>query len=388
MNQIDKMAKEVTRLIGSEENQRRIAVQERLNNLEAVRPVPFNSWNLTVGFPIVVISWCNRLDHPLDLEKIAKESYVIDEALAGELIEFQLRQMVEKFNNVPDDLPISNAIHTNLGLCWMYQESPMGEKYTIDNGTGAFVSEPHIRTEDDIEKLEMPSFRFDNALHEARVSVFQNIIGDGFAVVDDALPRGIGAPFSTANNLAGVLEICEGFITKPQFIHRLMSFVAEAIVNYTAEKAAALGGIQLGTFGCDEVSCDMFSPECYEEFVWPYECRAAEAYDSIYYHSCGNLTPLFGKILEIPNIHRIHVSPWSDMSRAIDVLAGKVVMEKHLDPTVKLDDLSPEEMRSYVKQVTDLGTDYPLDMVVATNTPGGRRYRDVFYEEAASVSVG
>ena len=149
----------------------------------------------------------------------------------------------------------------------------------------------------------------------------------------------------------------------------------------------ALGGERQGTFGCDEVSCDMFSPEAYQEFVWPYECRAASAYASIYYHSCGNLTPIFHKILEIPRIHRVHVSPWSDMETAVRVLGGKVILEKHLDPAVKLGSLSGEQMRAYVREVTDLGTDYPLDMVVSTNTEGGREYRRVFHEEAGAVAA-
>ena len=388
MNQIDTLAREAKQLIDCDEYQRRSTVQKRLSQLETVHPVPFNSWNLTAGFPIVVISWCKRLDRPLDLEVIAKETGVIDEKLARQLIEFQLLQKIEKFNNVPDDTPISNAIHTNLGLCWMYQKGPMGEEYAIDESTGAFVSEPFIKTEDDIDRLQMPHFDFDRSLHEFRIRVFEDIAGDGIVVIDDALPRNIGAPFSTANNLAGVLEILEAFITRPAFVHRLMSFVADAIVSYTGEISEAMGGTRIGTFGCDEVSCDMFSPASYEEFVWPYECRAAAAYDSIYYHSCGNLTPLFERILEIPNIHRVHVSPWSDMSRAVEVLNGKVVMEKHLAPTVNLNELTPDEMRAFVKEVTDFGTDYPLDMVVATNTPGGRLYRSMFYEEAESLYAG
>ena len=388
MDQIDKMAGEVNRLMSCEENRRRAGVQAQLNRLKAVHPTPFNSWNLTAGFPIVVLSWCRRLDHELDIEKIAKKTEDIDETFAHELIEFQLRQKIEKFNNVPDDLPISNAIHSNLGLCWMYQKSPLGEIYAVDESTGAFVSEPFIRSEQDIDRLEIPHFDFDRTLHESRVNVFREIAGEGFVVVDDALPRSIGAPFSTANNLAGVLELLEAFIDRPAFVHKLMDYVADAIIGYTAERRAALGGAQVGTFGCDEVSCDMFSPESYEEFVWPYECRAAAAYDGIYYHSCGNLTPLFEKILEIPNIRRIHVSPWSDMPTAVDVLKDRVVMEKHLAPTVNLNTLSPEDMRAFVRQTTDLGTDYPLDMVVNTNTPGGRRYREAFHAETSAANAG
>jgi hypothetical protein len=65
-------------------------------------------------------------------------------------------------------------------------------------------------------------------------------------------------------------------------------------------------------------------------------------------------------------------------------MAGKVVIEKHLDPTVPLDKMSREEIRAYVKRVTDLGVDYPLDMVVETRSPGARAYREVFLEETST----
>jgi hypothetical protein len=129
----------------------------------------------------------------------------------------------------------------------------------------------------------------------------------------------------------------------------------------------------------------MFAPSLYEEFIFPHECKAAAAYDSIYYHSCGNLTPLYKKIVQVPHIHRIQVSPWSDHATAIRDAGGKVILEKWLDPTVNLDKLSPEEMRPLVKQVTDLGVDYPLDMIVPTNSAGGRLYRELFHEEIGAL---
>ena len=237
MDTIERLAEETKRLMASEENARRTEVQERLNGLEAVHPVPFNSWNLTAGFPIVIIAWCRRLDHELDIEKTARETGRMSRDMAAELIEFQLRQKIEKFRSVPEDVPMSDAIHTNMGLCWMYQKSPLGEKYTIDNNTGAFIPQPVVKDESDLERMQLPRYELEASLHADRVALFQGIVGEGFTIVDDALPRGIGAPFSTANNLAGVLELLEAFVTRPAFVHRLMGFIADAIVSYTGQMA-------------------------------------------------------------------------------------------------------------------------------------------------------
>lgn len=375
------LIREVKSLANSEENQRRQEVQRRLGEKRAVFPTPFNAWAVTDSYPLVILDWQNRLGKRVDAEYIARQTGELTPEYAAEIIEFQLLQKIFKFRHIPEDIPLSTAIHSNLGLCWMYRTGVLGETYLIEESTGAFVPQPIIKSEADLDRLNIPKYEYDRDLHNRRVSIFQDILEGAFPVVDDNLPSGIGAPFSTANNLRGVLEILEDMVERPLLVHRLMDFIAQSTLEYNRQKRDALGGIRMATFGCDEVSCDMLSPAAYEEFILPYELRVAEETDSIYYHSCGNLTPLFRKIVTIPHIQRVHVSPWSRLSVAIEECAGKVVLEKHLHPSVDLDALSPQEIRAQVKEVTDLGVNYALEMVVHTNTPGGRLYREVFYEE-------
>jgi hypothetical protein len=380
-DRIRNLIQQVQSLVDSDENRRRQDVQRHLGQREVVFPTPINSWDITTTFPMMVQEWCRRLDWKLDLEKIGKATGPLTPDFAAELVEFQLLQKIYKFENVPDDLPLSLGINTNLGLCWMYRKGPLGEHYLIEEDTGAFVPVPILKTEADFDKLEMPRFSFDETLHKERVAVYTEIVEGHLPVGDDAMPGGIGAPFSTANNLRGVLEILEDMQERPHLVHRLMEFIADAILSLNQQIQEARGGIRMGTLGCDEVSCDMFSPAAYEEFVFPYECKVAPSFHSLYYHSCGNLTPLYKKIVQIPNVHRVHVSPWSNLEAAIRDAGGKVILEKHLDPTVEWDRLSREEVRVHVRQITDLGLDYPLDLVVETARPGGRLFREVFYEE-------
>jgi hypothetical protein len=381
MDRIKALMKEVKDLMASEENLRRRRVQQRLGRLEAVFPPPINSWDITAGFPIMLLGWCERLGRPLDVHRVSHATGPLTRDYAAELVEFQLLQKIEKFRNTPDDLPMSAGLCTNMGLCWLHRPGALGVRYIVEESTGAFVPDPIVKTEADLDKIELPRFEFDAALHEQRIGVFKEVVDGEFPVGDDNMPGGIGAPFSTANNLRGVLELLEDFVVRPKFVHRLMDFIAEAIL---ASRAARGGGFGMATFGCDEVSCDMFSPAQYEEFIYPYEVKASAAFASIYYHSCGNLTPLFAKIVTIPHVHRVHVSPWSDHKRAIEAIGGKVVLEKHLDPRVEWDKLSREEMRPYVREITDLGLDYPLDLVVETARPGGKLFREVLYEETGA----
>jgi len=415
VGKIEPLIEEVRSLIGSDENQRRQAAQDRLNRKEPVNL--FNDWNFTTGVLGSVLMWRKWLDRNLDVREVGGHTGRISHDFAAEMVEFQLLQKIHKFKNSRDDTPVSPVINTNLGLYALFREGPQGKTRKVDETTGAHVVVPTIKSESDLEAIEKSHVTFDRSLHEERVRAFEEIVGYDFPVVDDELPGYMGSPFGTAYNMRGGLEILTDFRTAPEFVHKLMGCVTRLIVTHNTEARAvwrevtaargeraghdgppvvyedsisgggfSRGGVWMGTVASDEVSCDMFSPADYDEFIHPYEYEVARTFDYGYYHSCGNLTPLFERIVNLPNMHRVHVSPWSDMNKAIEVCAGSVILEKHLDPRVHLERLSRKEMRTYVKKVTDLGTGYPLDMVVPTFTAAGRLYKELFYEETAASS--
>ena len=403
MSGIPRLLKELKGLIKSEENHRRMAALEQLNRKEPV--VTFNGWCLTRGFPGAILPWFGRLGVTFDLECVARETGPVTPDFAAQMIEFQLRQKIWKFQDTPDDTPISPVINSNLALSWLYRPGPFGERFDVVAETGAYVVSPVILEESDLDSIEFPRYAFDRALHEARLTVYNEILGGELVVYDDGLPAKIYAPFGVANNLRGGLELLMDVKERPEFVHRLMRRITEATLGYNAKARdfeAAMwpktgvgvlpedhivpwefsrGGVYMTLLGSDEVSCDMFAPEEYEEFIFPYEREVAATCDHIYYHSCGNLTPLFEKIVQLPNLHRLHVSPWSDMRTAVEAAAGKVIIEKWLDPKVNLDLLSPEAMLESVKKITDLGGGYALEMIVPVQTAGGWRFREMFNEE-------
>jgi len=281
------LVSEVEDLVASDENQRRIDVQTRLNSLEAVHPTPFNAQAGGIGFSIVVLAWSNRLGMEIDIDRVGRMLGEIDPAVAESVVEYELRQKIESFKTAGDDIPISPGISTNLGLTWMYRKSAVGEVYDVIPESGVFVATPILKTEKDFDNLRLEPFDYDKDLNKRRIAAFDEIVDGRLPVTDESIPGQIGAPFQTANNLRGVQEILEDFVERPELVHRLMEFVTESILTHTRARNAALyeGNRMGGVFGCDEVSCDMFSPAMYDEFVYPYECRVAELYSSIYYHS-------------------------------------------------------------------------------------------------------
>lgn len=64
----------------------------------------------------------------------------------------------------------------------------------------------------------------------------------------------------------------------------------------------------------------MVSPNIYEKLIRPTEIELSRFFGGVHYwHSCGNTTPLQKLISGIPNLHMVHVSPWSSLGNAVNV---------------------------------------------------------------------
>jgi hypothetical protein len=80
--------------------------------------------------------------------------------------------------------------------------------------------------------------------------------------------------------------------------------------------------------GDDEVDGNIISPGTYEEFIYPSDQEFCRDHRGIYFHSCGNLTPMLPLIRSLPNLRILHVSSLTDFSRAVEVFGDSVIYEK------------------------------------------------------------
>ena len=76
------------------------------------------------------------------------------------------------------------------------------------------------------------------------------------------------------------------------------------------------------------------SPAMYDEFVHPYHVPLAAPYTNgtVYYHGCECLDRKFATIVTLPNLRRLHVSPWSSVAAARGASDGRMVLEVHAHP--------------------------------------------------------
>jgi hypothetical protein len=114
--------------------------------------------------------------------------------------------------------------------------------------------------------------------------------------------------------------------------------------------------VQRGSLYNDEVNVPVLSPRLYETFVLPYEADLSVFHGGItYWHSCGNITPLLDSIRTIPNLEMVHISPWSDIRKAVESLRGRgIALEIVLHPYADVQGAPREHIVAHLKSVRKL----------------------------------
>jgi hypothetical protein len=102
----------------------------------------------------------------------------------------------------------------------------------------------------------------------------------------------------------------------------------------------------------------------YADFINRYHRRLASFFvnATVYYHGCENLDQKVETIAELPHLRRFHVSPYSSVARAVEVLQGEAVMEVHAHPGRVLMAGTPEAMRDELVELIAAAQGQPMDL--------------------------
>jgi uroporphyrinogen-III decarboxylase len=113
----------------------------------------------------------------------------------------------------------------------------------------------------------------------------------------------------------------------------------------------------------DQTSAGL-GPAQYAEFISPYHMRLASfsTQQTVYYHGCETLDGKFPLIAKLPNLRRVHVSPWSSVRRAVEVFQGRVAMEVHAHPGNVFFAFTPEQMRQEIEGLVEGAQGMPMDL--------------------------
>ncbi|MCI0496519.1 hypothetical protein L0Z72_16065 [candidate division KSB1 bacterium] len=133
--------------------------------------------------------------------------------------------------------------------------------------------------------------------------------------------RGTMAPMDLANALRGD-ELFMDFILQPDFVHRLMKFLVDAIDWYYRHLQKWAddidgGSVQyIGSGWLDKkiighLSNDaalLCSPEIYNEFAFPYEAGLVQKFAGVFYHVHNEKMHFVPKLTQLPGLKLLEVS--------------------------------------------------------------------------------
>jgi hypothetical protein len=385
---------ELRERLESPENERRLALQAALNRREKI--FSFNPWCWAAGLSV------GDASSPvpgMPIREVASRLSRLDVDFARAVAERQLCLHVQAFDLAVSDVPMATQVWSNMGLGWLYRQGAFGEKYRVDSETGAFIALPVLESCADWARLPVPAFAVDEALHHERMAILDEVTGGGLPLLDDLIPLPPGSLFGDASRLRGDTDLLMDFRLCPEDVHALMQFLVRSMVSFNQEREkllgqdqwscakrvggasiayvfssiASIGGVPMYMAGEDHVSAAMFSEDDYLEFVFRYQADLLETRPCWYIHSCGNLTPFFRHIRKLPNVHRVHVSPWSSLEAAVAALGNSVILEVH--QPLDFDARTDAEIDRMADRLVDLcGGTCTVDVVVP-DSPNGRRLK-------------
>jgi hypothetical protein len=72
-----------------------------------------------------------------------------------------------------------------------------------------------------------------------------------------------------------------------------------------------------------------------------------------YWHSCGRIDPVLKDIMEIPSLKMVHISPWTDIEKAVSVANHDIILEIVLNPVDDVEKATSQEMKEKLRRIKD-----------------------------------
>lgn len=251
-----------------------------------------------------------------------------------------LEYRIWHYENVPDDSPFIGIYEMEYGVYAM-EYAKLGIDVEWIKGGYPVVGHSWIKNSDDLKKIGIPDFATTG--HMPRVIEAYHKLKDD---LKGRLPVGVRkffhGPTQFACDIYGIENFYMDMLTNKGFVKELFDFYCDLLKEWTSgwEKlhGKPYGMIHLAE---DQVDTqDMMNPKHFREQIVPYYQKLGNEYDSVHWHSCGNVDNIMEDVKNIPNIKLVEIGPDTDDYEAAKVFAGTdVEFYKCVSP---LDFLDPE----------------------------------------------
>ena len=206
---------------------------------------------------------------------------------------------------------------------------------------GSWIYDPPLKSEEDLDKLQLPTFTYSAAKTEERLSRTHDLLGDILPIKLVCGPPLGGTLCTPAADLVGLMPLMLNLAIAPQMMHRLMAYLRDAVLRgiNAVEKTGLLTPNNRGPMTCSDpigepvdsvYSCknlwmmansqefDQISPKMWEEFLLNYQKPIFERFGMVGYGCCENLTHKMEGVFSIPNLRTFVCSAWTDLDKLLE----------------------------------------------------------------------
>jgi hypothetical protein len=219
---------------------------------------------------------------------------------------------------------------------------------------GAYVWEPALHEEADIEKLHPPCFEVDEETTAETVALAREIFGGLLEIRRAGVwwwSLGLTLDPSLWRGLEGIMM---DMIDRPRLIHRLTSLLRDGTLRKLdlLQERGLLGPnteqyVGSGGFGCTRqlpsgvpresvLTGEMWgfcesqetvgvSPDMFAEFIFPYQLPLMQRFGLNCYGCCEPLDARWPVVRQAPNLRRVSVSSWADVRKMAEFLEDRYV---------------------------------------------------------------
>jgi uroporphyrinogen decarboxylase len=204
------------------------------------------------------------------------------------------------------------------------------------------------------DKGKLSSLKLPDPKKDGRLPAYLEVLAETKKIITDSIVSAVVAgPWTTAIGLRGANELIRDAIKDPDYVHELMQFTSKMSIRFMEDIMPLKVGL---SYSEAPASCSLISPTMYRTFIFPYHKQIVDHFKEkkvgTGLHICGYADPILEDIVNT-GVTNISIDAPSDLSRAVEVTRGKVVLIGNVNTNIFFSG-TREEMKQAIKNCIDI----------------------------------